>query len=341
MGHKSSFVSFSSSFYYGVIGAITLAVLIAIPLYGNNYMTHVVLEMIFLAYLAQSWNIFSGSTGELSFGHAAFFGVGAYTSSILLVRWGISPWFGMLAGGCISSALGVGIGVISLRYRVKGVFFALGTLAVAEVMRLLALLWDPVTNGARGILLPWAGESFGMFAFGVDKKYLYYYVILAMLVLCTFIAYRIKRVRLGYYLAAIRGNEDAAEMLGISSLKYQTIAMAISTFLAALGGTFYAQYYQHFEPDVVFGPMRSFEFIFPVVLGGGGAIPGPIIGAFVLQGFEELTRTIIPSYLHGFHRMIYGLLLMAMIMYLPGGIVSLIEKKIDKIVSRYKIRTGG
>jgi len=339
--YNFSFSRFSLNVYYGFFAVIILALLILIPLWGNNYLIHIALEMVFLAYMGQAWNIFSGSTGELSFGHAGFFGVGAYTSSLLLVKWGISPWVGMLAGGCIGAALAISVSVVSLRHSIKGVFFALGTLALAEVLRLISLFWVSVTNGARGILVPWSGENYLMFSFGVHKKYLYYYVILGMLVGCTFVAYRIKRIRLGYYLSAIRGNEDAAQMLGISTIKYQSIAMAISGFLTAIGGTFYAQYYQHFEPEVVFGCMRSFEFIFPVVLGGGGNISGPIIGAFVLQFFEEVTRATIPSFLHGFHRMLYGILLMIMIMYLPGGIVSLLQRKIDGIASNYKIRMRG
>jgi branched-chain amino acid transport system permease protein len=297
--------------------------------------------MLFLGYLAQAWNIMSGYTGQLSFGHAAFFGIGAYTSTLLFIKLGINPWLGMLAGGCLGFLTGIAIGYISFRYRLKGVFFALVTLAFAEVLRLLSLMWVSLTNGASGLLLPLREESLFMFSFGVHKKYIPYYVILGMFLVCTFMAYKIKRVRLGYYLAAMRGNEEAAEMLGINTTRYQSITVGISGFLTAVGGTFYAQYYQHFEPEVVFGAMRSFEFIFPVILGGGGNIMGPIIGASVLQVFEEILRAIIPPFIHGIHRMIYGLLLAGMMMYLPSGIVSLIERGKDQLVSKYKIKSEG
>jgi branched-chain amino acid transport system permease protein len=222
---------------------------------------------------------------------------------------------------------------------VKGVFFAFSTLCIAEIFRLLSLFWVSLTNGARGILLPWVGHNPWMFSFAVQKKYLYYYTVLGMLLGCTFIAHRIKKIRFGYYLFAIRGNEDAAESLGVDTAKYRTIAIAISAFLTALGGTFYAQYYQHFEPEEVFGPLRSFDLIFPVILGGGGNIMGPIIGAFVLHSFEEITRAVTPPLLHGLHRMLYGALIVLMIMYLPTGIVSLMEDWKDRMVSKYRIRT--
>jgi ABC-type branched-subunit amino acid transport system permease subunit len=330
---------FPLSFYYWIIGGILITFLLIIPLFGNNYLTHIILEMLLLAYLGQAWNIMCGYTGQLSFGHATFFGVGAYVSSLLFVKLGISPWIGMFLGGGLSLLIGVGIGAVSLRYNVKGVFFAFSTLCIAEIFRLLSLFWVSLTNGASGILLPWAGHNPLMFSFAVQKKYMYYYTILAMLLGCTYLAHKIKKIRLGYYLFAIRGNEEAAESLGINTAKFRRIAIGISAFLTALGGTFYAQYYQHFEPEEVFGPLRSFDVIFPVILGGGGNVVGPIIGAFVLQSFEEITRAIMPPLLHGFHRMLYGVLIVVMIMYLPSGIVSLIEEWKDRMVTKYKIKT--
>ena len=314
-----------------VLLIVLLLVFILLPRFGGNFLTHVVLEMFFLAFLGQAWNIFSGYCGELSFGHATFFGVGAYTSSILLMRYGISPWIGMLVGGCFSALLGIGIAYISLRYNVKGVFFALATLACAELMRLLSLTLKSLTNGAEGILIPFKGENFAMFSFGVNKKYIYYYIILGMFILCSLVAYKVKKSRLGYHLSAIKGNYDAAKMLGINTLKCQIIAMGISTFLTAMGGTFYAQYYQHFEPDVLFSANRSFEIIFPVILGGGGYIAGPLVGAIILQGFEIITRELIPSFMYGVPKIVSGLILVIMMMFIPGGVVSSVYKRVSNI----------
>ncbi len=336
--NKSLLSKFSLKSYYILLGGLVLFILIGMPVVGNNYVIHVLIEMLFLAYLGQSWNIMCGYTGQLSFGHAAFFGIGAYTSSILYIKLGLTPWVGIFLGGALAFLAGIGTGSVSFRYGLKGVFFAFITLTAGEIFRLIALFWDGLTNGAEGILIPWKGHNPMMFMFEAQKKYLYYYTILAMLLGCTLLAWKIKKSRLGYYLAAIRENEDAAEMLGIDGHKNKLIAVGISAFLTALGGTFYAQYYQHFEPEEVFGAMRSFEIIFPVILGGGGNIMGPPIGAFILQLFEEITRTVIPPQLHGFHRMLYGVLIVVMIMYLPTGLISIIENWKDRIVSRFNIR---
>jgi len=330
----------SLNFYYGLIGSVILVLLLCVPLLGDNYVIDVGIQMFLLAYLGQSWNIMCGYTGQLSFGHAAFFGIGMYTSSLLFVNLGLTPWLGMLAGGCLALLVGVGLGSLSFRYRLKGVYFAFITMTFGEMMRLLCQFWESLTKGAEGILLPWKGHHLLMFSFDVHKKYLYYYTILAMLIVCTFIAYRIKKMRLGYYLAAVRENEDAAEMLGIDGPKYKLIAIGISAFLTALGGTFHAQYYQHFEPEEAFGILRSFEIIFPVVIGGGGNIMGPPIGAFILRLFEEVTRAIMPPLMHGFHRMLYGTIIVIMIMYLPAGLIHLIERGKDLLVERYKLRIG-
>ena len=329
----------SINVYYMVGGAFLFAILLVIPLFKNNYITYVVTQMLLFAYLGLAWNIMCGYTGQLSFGHATFFGIGAYASSLLYLKLGLTPWIGMLLGGCLAFGVGAGLGYVSFRYGLRGVFFALITLTTSEMFRLLTLFWNSLTNGAEGILLPWKGHNLLMFSFETHKKYLYYYTILGMMIVCLVIAYWIKRIRFGYYLAAIRENEDAAETLGINGPMYKIVAIGISAFLTAMGGTFYAQYYQHFEPDDVFGPMRSFEIIFPVILGGGGNVMGPGIGAVVLQFFEEMTRAFMPSTLHGFDRMLYGILIVVMIMYLPTGIVTFIEKWRDRLASKYRIRT--
>ena len=332
---------FSQRFYYGCIGGIIVVIFLVIPLLKNNYFNHLITEMLLLACLGQAWNIMYGNTGQFSFGHAAFFGIGVYTSGLLYVHLGITPWVGMFVGGCFALVVGAGIGKVSFRYGLRGVYFAFVTLASAEIFLLLTLLWEPLTGGGQGILLPWTGHNPLMFSFAVNKKYLYYYIALAMAICYTLIAYWIKQVRLGYFLAAIREDEDAAEILGIDGPKYKLVAISISAFLTALCGTFYLQYYQHVEPELAFGVVRTFEMIFPVILGGGGYVLGPPLGAFVLQSLEETVRAIMPPRMLGFHRMIYGALLVIMIMYLPGGLMGLIESGKDRLVLKYKNRTKG
>ncbi len=325
-------------FYYLLIGTAALTILLLIPALGNNYYNHVVIQMMFFAYLGTAWNIMGGYTGQLSFGHAAFFGLGAYTSTLLLVNFGISPWVGMFVGGAVAFAVGAAVGSVGFRYGLRGVFFAFVTLSTAEIFRLLALLMVPVTNGAEGILIPWKGHDPLMFAFSVHKKYLHYYTIMIMAIVILLVAYLIKKTRFGYYLAAIRENEDAAEALGINGPKLKILAIGISAFFTALGGTFFAQYYQHFEPFEVFGPLRSFEIIFPVIIGGGGFVFGPSIGAFVLQFFEETSRQLIPPLLLGFHRILYGGIIVGMIIFLPTGLAGLFVVWKDRIVTKYKIK---
>lgn len=307
-----------------VVGGIVLAILLALPLITkNNYVIHIAVQMFFFGYLGQSWNLMCGYTGQLSFGHAAFFGLGAYTSTLLLLRLGVTPWIGMLAGALLAALLGLGIGAVSFKYGARGVFFAFITMAIGEIMRLLTLYWDRLTNGAEGLLIPLAGQNLAMLSVTRENRFIYYYIMLAMLVGCTLLAYKIRKIRFGYYLLALRENEDAAEMIGVDVFRYKLSAVAVSGFLTALAGTFYAHYYQHFEPQDVFGIPVSFNMIFPVIIGGGDYMLGPILGSIILTFFEEGSRAIMPQTMHGFHRILYGVIIVLVIIYLPNGLMEL------------------
>lgn len=311
-----------------VVGGIVLAILLALPLITkNNYIIHIAVQMFFFGYLGQSWNLMCGYTGQLSFGHAAFFGLGAYTSTLLLLRLGVTPWIGMLAGALLAALLGLGIGAVSFKYGARGVFFAFITMALGEIMRLLALYWDRLTNGAEGLLIPLAGQNLAMLSITRENRFIYYYIMLAMLVGCTLLAYKIRKIRFGYYLLALRENEDAAEMIGVDVFRYKLSAVAVSAFLTALAGTFYAHYYQHFEPQDVFGIPVSFNMIFPVIIGGGDYMLGPILGSIILALFEEGSRAIMPQMMHGFHRILYGVIIVLVIIYLPNGLMELFSRR--------------
>lgn len=323
------------SFSYVISGIVLFAIIIAIPLItSSNYILHVCVQIFFFAYLGQSWNIMSGYTGQLSFGHAAFFGLGTYTSTLLLLRLGLTPWLGIFAGAFLAALLGVGIGAISFKFGAKGVFFAFITLATAEIMRLVTLLWVSLTNGAEGLLIPFKQQNLLMYSIGMENRYIFYYIMLGMLIVCTYIAYRIKQTRIGYYLAALRQSENAAEMLGLNVYKYKLIAIAISAFLTAFAGTFYAQYYQHFEPEDIFGSAVSFNIIYPVIIGGGDYLFGPILGSAVLTFFEEVSRAIVPELMHGFHRILYGIAIVLVIIYLKGGLMTIFPHLKDKLRMR-------
>jgi branched-chain amino acid transport system permease protein len=292
----------------------------------NNYIIHVGVQMFFFGFLGQSWNIMCGYTGQLSFGHAAFFGIGAYTSTLLLLRLGLTPWFGMFGGALLAAFVGMGIGAVSFKYGAKGVFFAFITMALGEILKYIALLWKNLTNGAEGLLIPFKGQNLARFSIAMENKYIFYYIMLGMLIICTYIAYRIKKKRFGYYLLALRENEDAAEMIGVNVFKYKLFAVAVSAFLTAFAGTFYAQYYQHFEPEDIFGIPISFSIIYPVIIGGGDHVFGPVLGSVVLTFFEEISRAIMPTMMHGFHRILYGVIIILVVIYLPNGLTTIFTR---------------
>ncbi len=322
--------------------AATLLVLLSVPLVTtNNYLLHVCVQMFFFAYLGQAWNIMCGYTGQLSFGHAAFFGVGTYTSTLLLLRLGVSPWLGMFVGGALAALLGLAIGAVSFKYGARGVFFAFITMAIGEIMKLLTLYWKDLTNGAEGLLIPFSGQNLAMFSIAMENKYIFYYIMLAMLVACTFVAARIKRARFGYYLLALRENEDAAEMIGVDVFRYKIAAVAVSAFLTALAGTFYAHYYQHFEPEDIFGIATSFGIIYPVIIGGGDYLLGPVLGSVILTVFEEVSRAVMPENMHGFHRILYGVVIILVIVYLPNGLMELVTRVKSRVRRGVPVRARG
>jgi branched-chain amino acid transport system permease protein len=322
---------FSFNLSQAIVGAL-LVITAAIPLTTkNNYILHVLIQVLFFGYLGQSWNIMCGYTGQLSFGHAAFFGIGTYTSTLLLLRLGVTPWLGMFVGAFLAALLGLAVGAVSFKYGAKGVFFAFITLATAEIVKLVALLWGSLTNGAEGLLIPFREQNIFMYSIAMENRWLFYYIIFGKLIICIYIAHRIRKMRLGYYLRALRQSEDAAEMIGLNVYRYKLLAVAISAFLTAFAGTFYAHYYQHFEPEDIFGIPVSFNILFPVIIGGGGYLFGPLLGSGILTLFEEVSRAIMPEMMHGFHRILYGVLIIVVILYLPEGLMSIFSKLKSKL----------
>ena len=257
-----------------------------------------------------------GYAGQFSFGHAAFFGIGAYTSTLIFVNWGISPWIGMVFGGLLGMLLGLLIGSLCFHYGLKGPYFALATLAFAELLRLISLNLD-LTGKAMGILIPLKGNA--PLSFQHESKIFYYFVILLMFIGVLWVARWIDRGRIGDYFAAIREDEDSAEAIGVNTFAYKLLGILISGFLTALGGTFYAQYFLYIDPEVTFGIGTSIEIFLRPIVGGMGTVYGPIIGALVLGPLGEVTRGILGGY-HGVHLMIYGAILVGVIVFLPKGI---------------------
>jgi len=258
----------------GLSGASLLNVFLLIFLFG---------------YLAQCWNILGGFAGQLSLGHAAFFGIGAYTSTLLFTNFGLSPWIGMILGMSLAGLFGLFVGFVSFHYRLVGPFFTLATIAFAELVRLSALHLK-FTGGSMGVLIPLQGDSVWQFQF--SGKAPYYYISLFMLIAVTALIWWIARSRLGYYLHAIRQDEDAAEAIGVNTRKYKLIAATLSAALTGAGGTFYAQYTQYIVPDDILTVGLSVEIILRAIIGGSGTVLGPVVGSFLLTPIAEATRVL-------------------------------------------------
>ena len=305
-----------------LLGVLALAALAALPPLLPKYGLEVLISILFFAYLGTCWNILGGYAGQFSFGHAAFFGLGAYTSTLLLLRLGLTPWLGMLAGGALAAAFGLFEGYLSFRYGLRGPYFSLVTLAFAEMLRVVAVNWKAV-GSSLGLVVP-SGSSPVQFLFA--GKLPYYYVILAMTLVALAITRLIERSRMGYALAAIRENEDAAEASGVNALATKLSAMVVSSFLTALGGTFYAQYFAYIDPSLTFGPAISIQGLLPAIVGGAGTVVGPLLGSFVLTPISELTRAVLRGRA-GADVMLYGLILILVISFLPNGLVGLLRSR--------------
>ena len=326
-----------------VLSASALAVLLILPRFLNNpFLLSLAILTLFWAYLGQSWNIVGGYAGQFSFGHAAFYGLGAYTSTWLLVNRGVNPWIGMLIGGLVAMAFGLFTGFLTFRYGLRGVYFALATFAFAEMLRLIAVNWE-VVNKSRGIQVPLRGGDCLLHFQFETTKVLYYYIILGMVLAALLVTYTIEQSKLGYYFKAVREDEDAADALGVDPLRYKMIAMGISSFMTALGGTFYSQYLFFIDPGIVFGMHVSVEILLRPIIGGVGTVFGPVVGALVLTPLSEFTRAIIrqpPEFLpfllpfkgrSGMDVMLFGAILVIVIIFLPHGLVGWLEAQWRRI----------
>lgn len=302
---------------------ILLVIALIFPLLSERYMLSVGISILIMALLGQSWNIMSGYAGQFSFGHAAFFGLGAYTSSILYIDFNISPWVGMIAGMCVAALVGVLIGFLSFRYKLRGDFFALVTLAFAEILRVL-FNNTKALKGATGILIPYK-DAWKEFQFANDR--IFYFIILGMVTLATLFIGVMSRRKFGIFLIAIKENQEAAGSLGVPVLQYKLVAMAISAAIAAMAGTFYAQYYGFIDPTVVFVSSISVEAIVPCIIGGAGTLGGPLLGALVIIPLQELSNNLFEG-INGMNMIIYGVLIVLFVVFCRDGIYGTVIRRL-------------
>lgn len=305
-------------------------ILVILPHFIGDYYIHLVTMILLFGYLGVAWNILGGYAGQFSFGHAAFFGIGAFTSTLLQIHAGVNPWIGIFLAGVAGLLLGLFIGSLSFRYGLRGPYFALAMLALAEMLRVLAVQWMSVRY-PLGIVIPLKGDSFWDFQF--SSRVPYYYIILSMLAIVLYLIRVIEGRRIGSYFKAIRENENAAETLGINLFKYKLVAMALSSSLTAMGGTFYAQYYLTIDEEAAFGVGVSIEILLGPIIGGAGTVFGPVLGAGILETLSEGTRNLLGGY-SGVHLMLYGAILVFVIIFLPKGILGGLEVAFRKLTKR-------
>jgi branched-chain amino acid transport system permease protein len=309
--------------------ALALAVIVPFGLDPRGYAIRILCLALLFAAMAQAWNIVAGLANQMSLGHAAFFGIGAYTSTLLLIQFGLSPWLGMIAGGVFGGIAALVISVPTMR--LKGHYFALATLAFGEVMRVIANSWGSLTGGPVGISVPFSQPSLALFQFKETRPY--YWLMLGALVVVTIIFVAIQRSRLGYRLRAIRENVDAAEVIGVDTTRTKIIAAVISGSLTAMLGTFYAQFQFFFDPDTVFGVASiSVRIALIAIVGGIGTAIGPILGAFFIIPMEELANQAFSDKAAGLSQLVFGTLLVIVILVEPRGFVAMGRR----LVRRFK-----
>ncbi len=300
---------------------VLLAALHFAPLAFPAFMHSLIMIFLFTL-MGQGWNILGGYAGQFSFGHSLFFGLGAYTSSLLFVKLGLSPWLGMLLAAAVSILVGLFVGYLSFRYGLKGPFFALIMLAFAEICHVVAMSWEGV-GGALGVLIPLKGDAPAIMQF--TSKEPFYYLLLWMAVGSLWLTWRLEGTRMGLYFQALREDHDAAESLGVDSLKYQLAAMTFSAGLTAIGGTIYAQYLLYIDPDSTFGVINSVEIMLRPIIGGPGTVLGPLLGSVVLTPLSEITRLAFQAY-SGAYLMFYGAILVVVVLFLPDGLIGLLKR---------------
>lgn len=294
----------------------------ALPLVAGQHVLTAMIVALHMAYMALAWNIAAGYAGQFSLGHSLFFGIGAYASTMLYLKLGLTPWIGMFVGAVLAGVAGAMLAVVVFRYKVKGIFFALVTLGAMEVAKGLADNWDFI-KGPVGILLTMRHAPADFFFL---RREPYYYVALVMVVAMVAVTLRIERSPLGQRFLAVREDEQAAEASGVDTYRTKTIAIAVSAAFTALAGTFYAQFYLYVSPETVFVFEPQLTMMLGTMVGGAGTALGPVLGSMLFSGLGEALRNLPfenTRVIVIISKMVYAVLLMVIIMYLPGGLISL------------------
>jgi len=305
-----------------IVTGVLVGAALLLPLVAGPHLLTVMIGALHMTYMALCWNIAAGYAGQFSLGHSVFFGIGAYASTMLYVKLGITPWIGAWAGALLAGLAGVVLALVVFRYNVRGIFFALVTLGALEVARGIADNWDFI-KGPVGILLTMQQAPRNFFFL---QRTPYYYVALVMVLAMIALTLAIERSRLGQYFLAVREDEQAAEASGVDTYRYKTVAIGVSAALTALAGTFYAQFYLYVTPASVLVFEPQLNMMLGTMVGGAGTALGPVLGSMLFSGIGEVLRNLPfenTRQVATASKMVYAILLMIVVIYLPGGLISL------------------
>lgn len=314
-----------------ILGLTVGGILLVYPLLVTSAFAQHTMILIFLyATMAQSWNVVAGLSGQISLGHAMFFGIGAYAVGVLGVKFGITPWIGIPAGMLLATLAAMAVGIPTLR--LKGHYFAIATLLIGSSVQIIFQRWDWV-GAASGLFLPLKRGSPWLDMQFHASKVPYYYLVLTMAALAFAIVWKIRRSRLGFRLQALRDDADAAASLGVAVARHKVLAFMISGAMMAAAGSFYTQYVLVLDPERVFSVDISIIVVLMTVLGGSGTLWGPAIGAALLIPLSEYSRIWFGSTGRTVDLMVYGILIVVICMWRPAGILSIFEERIRRRAS--------
>jgi branched-chain amino acid transport system permease protein len=303
-------------------GGVLVFFLVAPLVIPNVHFQHLMVMLLLYATLSQSWNLIGGYAGQVSFGHAVFFGIGAYAAMAPLNQWGLTPWVGMVIGGLIAVVVAVIIGLPV--FRLKGHYFAISTFAVAEVVRELFSNWDWV-DGPIGLDAPLVEQGWRNFMF-YHTKMPYHYTALFFFAVVMFVAYRMERSRMGYYFRAIKQRPEAAQAMGVNIVLYKQYAFMISAFFTAICGSIYGLYVLHIEPTTVLSLDISIKIVLITALGGAGFLWGPLLGAMIMIPLQEYSRIWLGGTGKGIDLIVLGALIVIICIFEPNGIVGVLKR---------------
>jgi branched-chain amino acid transport system permease protein len=319
---------------------LVIALLAMVPLLtASNVVLNFLVVALLIALVGQGWNVLGGYGGQYSFGHAAFFGTGAYVTAILQMRYGVNAWVAFVLGVAAGALTGAAIGALTFRSGLKGSYFALVTLAFAEVLRILASV-APITGAGVGILIT---LDLRPQAFQFQSRAPFYWIILALVAISLIIVRLIEQSRFGAWLVAVRENEDAAKAVGVDTARVKLVAMIISAAITAAGGSFYAQYFLFIDSGIAYGSWISIEALLAPIVGGIGTVFGPLLGALVVKTLGELTK-LVTGDAPGLDLVIYGVVLVLIVALAPHGIAGLLadlRMHLARLRSSVRERTHG